>query len=126
MPRATYAKMAPRSRRALIWSRILVSRALAEEGENVEHRRDVQGGTLWAGTTGSSSRRQERACSSAGVWAGARNGAQDAALRRAAELPAAAVPEAARVGAVAGRDRRHSGRRQAATQETTAHGEADF
>jgi hypothetical protein len=34
----------------------------------VEHRRDVQGGTLWAGTTGSSSRRQERACSSAGVW----------------------------------------------------------
>src|ERR1035437_9686511 len=68
MPRATYAKMAPRSRRALIWSRILVSRALAEEGENVEHRRDVQGGTLWAGTTGSSSRRQERACSSAGVW----------------------------------------------------------
>ena len=34
----------------------------------MEHRRDVQGGTLWAGTTGSSSRRQERARSSAGVW----------------------------------------------------------
>src|ERR1035441_4111198 len=92
----------------------------------VEHRRDVLSGDLWADTASGSGGGQEGTDSRERVWRSARDSAEDAALRSAAGLPAAAAPEAAQAGAVGGRDRRHSGKRQAATQETTAYGEADF
>jgi len=45
-------------------------------------------------------------------------------VRGAARLPAAAADQAAQAGAVAGRDRRHSERRQAEASEAAAYGES--
>ena len=53
-------------------------------------------------------------------------GAQDAALLDSTGLLAEGVGSAAETGAVAGRDRRHSGRRQEQTSQAAAHGEADL
>ena len=74
----------------------------------MEHRRDVPGGDIRACTAGGSCRGPESASGSQGVWAVARDGTEDAAVRGAARLPATAADQAAQAGAVAGRDRRHS------------------
>jgi len=76
----------------------------------MEHRRDVRGGDLRSGTTSGSSGGQESACGGQGVWAVARDGSEDARVRGAARLPTPATDQAAQVGAVARRHRRHSGR----------------
>ena len=81
---------------------------------------------LCAGSASCSGRKQERARGSAGVWTGAGDGAQDAALLDSTGLLAEGVGSAAETGAVAGRDRRHSGRRQEQTSQAAAHGEADL
>src|SRR5271170_5098544 len=94
------------------------------------HRRDVRGGDLWTCTAGGSSRGQESAGGSQGVWAVAGDGTEDAAVRGAARLPATATDQAAQAWAMAGRhrrhsERRHSERRQAETSQAETHGEAD-
>ena len=78
----------------------------------MEHRRDVPGGDLWACTASSSSGGQESACGGQGVWAVPRDSAEDATVRGAARLSATATNQAAQAWAVAGRNRRHSGRRE--------------
>ena len=90
------------------------------------HRRDVHRGDLWTCSASGVGGGQERACGGAGVWARARDRTQDAAVFGAAGLPAATAGEAAEAGAVDGRDRRDSGRRQEQPQEAAAHGEADL
>src|SRR5208282_1451026 len=92
----------------------------------MEHRRDVPGGDIRTCAAGGSCRGPESASGSQGVWPFARDGTEDAAVRSAARLPATAADQAAQAGPVAGRDRRHSGRRQAETCEATAHREADL
>src|SRR5271168_5648556 len=88
------------------------------------HRRDVRGGDLWTRTAGGSSRGQESAGGSQGVWAVARDGTEDAAVRGAARLPATAADQAAQAGAMVGRHRRHSERRQAEASQAAAYGKA--
>ena len=60
---------------------------------------------------------QESTVGSARVWTGAGDRAQDAGLFDSAGLPAERAGEAAQTGAVGGRDRRHSGRRQEPTRK---------
>ena len=90
------------------------------------HRRYVHGGTVCASAAGGSCRGQEPASGGPGVWAGAEDDRQDAGVFLAARLPAAEAGPAAQAGTVAGRDRRHSGRGQAAAEEAAAHGQADL
>src|ERR1700731_5184838 len=92
----------------------------------MEHRRDVRGGDLWTCTASSSSRGQESAGGSQGVWAFARYGTEDARVRGAARLPAPAADQAAEAGPVVGRHRRHSERRQAEASQAAAPVEADL
>ncbi len=92
----------------------------------VEHRRDVPSGDLWACAAGGFGGGMKSTGGSAGVWTGAGDGAEDAGIFGSAGLPAAAAGEAAQAGAVAGRDRRHSGRRQEPPREAAAHGQADL
>src|ERR1019366_2448698 len=92
----------------------------------MEHRRDVPGGDIRACTACGSSRGPESASGSQGVWTFARDGTEDAAVRGAARLPAAAADQAAQAWPVVGRNRRHSGRRQAEAGEAAAHSEADL
>src|SRR5665213_4209985 len=56
----------------------------------MEHRRDVSGGDIRACAAGGSRRGPESACGGQGVWAVARDGAEDVAVRCAAGLPATA------------------------------------
>src|SRR3974390_3654576 len=90
----------------------------------MEHRRDVRGGDLWTCTASGSSRREESAGGSQGVRAFTGDGREDAAVRGAARLPASAADQAAEAGAVAGRDRRHSERRQAEASQAEAYTQA--
>jgi len=105
---------------------VLLTVELEAVSEFVKHRRNVLGGTLWTYTASGFCRGKESTSGGTGVRRGPRERAQDAALRRAAGLPARASGEAAQAGAVAGRDRRHSERRPEPTQETTTHGQADL
>src|ERR1017187_9927591 len=73
-----------------------------------------------------SCRGPESASGSQGVWAIAGDGTEDAAVHGAARLPATAADQAAQAWPVAGRNRRHSGRRQAEAGEAAAHSEADL
>jgi len=93
---------------------------------SVGYRRHVHGGTVCAGQACGSCRGQEPACG--GPWARvvAEDSQQDAGVLLAAGLPAAEASAAAKAGAVARRYRRHSGRRQAAAAQATAHGQADL
>jgi hypothetical protein len=87
----------------------------------MEHRRDVRGGDLRTCTASGSRRRQESAGGGQRVWPFARYSTEDAAVRSAARLSVTAADQASEAGAVAGRHRRYSERRQAA-----AHIEADL
>ena len=64
----------------------------------MEHRRDVRGGDLRTSTASGSSRGHESTGGSQAVWAFARYGTEDARVRGATRLPAAAADQASQVG----------------------------
>src|SRR5208283_4966521 len=100
--------------------------AVVESGCFVGHRRDVPSGDLWAYTASGFSRGQKSTIGRTGVWLGPGDGTQDVGLFDSARLPAERATEAAQAGAVDGRDRRHSGRRQDQASQAAAHRQADL
>src|SRR5208283_4429749 len=100
--------------------------AVVESGCFVGHRRDVPGGDLWTYTASGFSRGQKSTVGSTGVWTGPGDRAQDVGLFDSAGLPAERAREAAQVGAVGGRDRHDSGRRQDQTSQAAAYRPADL
>jgi len=90
------------------------------------HRRHVHSGTVCACAASGPGRGEEPVDGSTGVWAGAKDGVEDARVRDAAGLSAAEAGTAAQAGAVTGRDRRHFERGQDAASQAASHGQADF
>src|ERR1017187_9276546 len=82
----------------------------------VEHRRGVHSGVVWAGAASGRRRQDERTRCGPGVWVGARDGAEDAALFGAAWLPKTATGAPAEAGRLDGSHRPDPGRRQGLRQ----------